>query len=96
MAKPYPILPASVLDELHSLNCSLQAYQYLVHTAIHRFCAHDTPVDHESFLLGLQELFTPIIEGYQAIESQATAFREAGLVGIATLDPDSAPQAGTD
>ncbi|MWK60239.1 hypothetical protein GO594_30080, partial [Pseudomonas otitidis] len=82
MAKPYPILPASVLDELHDLNCTLQAYHYLVHTAVHRLCSQDAPVDYESFLLGLQSLFQPILDGYLDIERQAKSFRESGFVGI--------------
>ena len=89
MAKPYPILPASVLDELHGLNCSLGAYQMMLEATIRHFCTHSTPVDYESFLHGLDYLFRPILDGYKSIESQATAFREMGVVGVCTLDePD--------
>lgn len=90
MAKPYPILPASVLDDLHSLNCTLSAYQLMVESAIRRFCSSDTPSDFETFLMGLDNLFQPILEGYQSIESQAQSFRDMGVVGVCALDPDLA------
>lgn len=86
MAKPYPILPASILDELHGLNCSLSAYQLMLESAIRRFCSSDTPTDYETFLHGLDNLFQPILDGYRSIESQASAFREMGVVGVCTLD----------
>jgi hypothetical protein len=86
MAKPYPILPSSILDELHGLNCSLGAYQVMLEATIRHFCTQGTPLDYESFLHGLDDLFQPILEGYKSIESQATAFREMGVVGVCTLD----------
>lgn len=85
MAKPYPILPASILDELHGLNCALGTYQFMVEASIRRFCTEGTPTDFESFLHGLDDIVKPIIEGLESIESQAKAFREMGLVGICTL-----------
>jgi len=86
MAKPYPILPASILDELHGLNCSLGAYQMMLEATIRHFCTQATLHDYESFLHGLDDLFRPILDGYKSIESQATAFREMGVVGVCTLD----------
>lgn len=86
MAKPYPILPASILDELHGLNCALGTYQFMVESSIRRMCTEGMPTDFESFLHGLDDIIKPIIEGFQSIESQASAFREMGVVGICTLD----------
>lgn len=86
MAKPYPILPASILDELHGLNCALGTYQFMVESSIRRMCTEGTPTDFESFLHGLDDMFKPLLEGFQSIESQASAFREMGVVGICTLD----------
>lgn len=85
MAKPYPILPASILDELHGLNCALGTYQFMVESSIRRMCTEGTPTDFESFLHGLDDMFKPLLEGFQSIESQASAFREMGVVGICTL-----------
>lgn len=82
MAKPYPILPASVLDELHGLNCALGTYQFMVESSIRRMCTEGTPTDFESFLHGLDDIFKPLQEGFQSIESQASAFREMGVVGF--------------
>lgn len=92
MAKPYPILPASVLDELHGLNCSLSAYQLMLESAIRRFCSSDAPSDYESFLHGLDNLFRPILDGYLSIETQASAFREMGVVGICSLNDSDKEQ----
>lgn len=86
MAKPYPILPASILDELYGLNCALGTYQFMVESSIRRMCTEGTPTDFESFLHGLHDMFKPLLEGFQSIESQASAFREMGVVGICTLD----------
>lgn len=84
MAKPYPILPASILYELHGLNCQLGTYQFMVEAAFRRMCTEGTPTDFESFLHGLDDMFKPLLEGFQSIESQASAFREMGVVGICT------------
>lgn len=94
MAKPYPILPADVLDDMHSLNCQLGTYQHMLEASIRYFCTEATPCDFESFLFGLRDLFSPILEGYLSIESRASVFREMGVVGICTLDED-APKSGT-
>lgn len=89
MAKPYPILPASILDDLHSLNCQLGTYQHMLEATIRYFCTEATPCDFESFLFGLDDLFRPILDGYLSIESQASAYREMGVVGICMLDEDA-------
>ena len=86
MAKAYPILPASILDELHGLNCQLGTYQRMLESTIRYFCTEGTPTDYESFLHGLDDLFQPILDGYKSIESQAKAFRDMGVVGFCTLD----------
>lgn len=93
MAKPYPIVPASVLDELHNLNCTLGALRVMMQHSIRCFCTEGPPGDYESFLVGLDAMFMPVLEGYQSIESQVIAFREMGVDGICQLDPDVAPQA---
>lgn len=85
MAKPYPILPAYILDELHGLNCALGTYQFMVESSIRRMCTEGTPTDFESFLHGLDDIFKPLLEGFQGIESQAIAFREMGVVGFCQL-----------
>jgi hypothetical protein len=38
--------------------------------------------DPKYFAAGCQFLLRPIIEGFQSIESQASAFREMGVVGF--------------
>lgn len=86
MAKPYPILPASILDELHGLNCQLGTYQFMIEASFRRMCTEGTPTDFDSFLHGLHDMFKPLLEGFQSIESQASAFREMGVVSICTLE----------
>lgn len=86
MTKPYPILPASILDELHGLNCALSTYQFMIEATMRRMCAEGTPTDYESFLHGLDEIIRPIQEGFESIESQAKAFRDMGVVGICRLE----------
>jgi len=91
MAKPYPIVPASVLDELHDLNCSLMAYQYAIEGFIRRVAEEGTPTDLENLIAGLDNIGKPILEGYQSIHSSVQTFREMGVVGFCTLD-ETAPQ----
>lgn len=85
MAKPYPIVPADVLDELHALNISLAVYQQMIHHTIRCFCTEGTPSDPEAFLLGLSLIFQPIQDGFLSIESSASMFREMGFVGFGHL-----------
>lgn len=88
MAKPYPILPLSILDELGELNGALAAYDELM-TAWLNQTMRDGPAGHrDHFPAGVQFLLRPVLEGLQSIQSQATAFREMGVVGLCTL-PDS-------
>jgi hypothetical protein len=82
MAKPYPILPASVLDELNDLNGALGAYDALMTAWINQTLTDGPAGDPKYFAAGCQFLLRPIIEGFQSIESQASAFREMGVVGF--------------
>jgi len=89
MAKPYPIVPVSVLDDLHDLNCSLMAYQYAVEAILRRAAQDGMPYAVDTLVAGLDNMAKPILEGYQGIESQVKAFREMCVVGVCTLDePD--------
>jgi len=90
MAKPYPIVPASFLDELHDLNCSLMAYQYAVEAILRRAAQDGLPSNVEALVSGLDSMSRPILEGYQGIEAQCSTARRMGLVGIGSLDPDQA------
>ena len=90
MAKPYPILPLSVLDDLADLNGALDAYQQLMTAWIQQTMTEGPAGDRQLFAAGCQYLLRPILEGYQGIESQAKAFHDMGVVGISTLDPDRA------
>ena len=87
MATSYPIVPADWLDDLAPLNTSLEAYQTLLSAWLRCAASDGIPPGSESFLAGLNELFDPILTGYQRLESQVLRAREIGLVGIATLDP---------
>lgn len=86
MAKPYPIVPVSVLDELHDLNCSLMAYQYAVEAILLRAAQDGMPYAVDTLVSGLDNMAKPILEGYQSIHSQVEAFWKMGVVGICTLD----------
>lgn len=85
MAKPYPILPMSVLDELNHLNGALDAYQCLMTAWIEQAMRDGPSGDRKHFAAGCQYLLRPILEGYQSIESSASAFHEMGVVGFCTL-----------
>ena len=86
MAKPYPILPLSVLDDLADLNGALDAYQQLMTAWIQQAMIEGPVGDRQLFAAGCQYLLRPILEGYQSIESQAKAFHEMGVVGFCTLE----------
>ena len=86
MAKPYPILPLSVLDDLADLNGALDAYQQLMTAWIQQAMIEGPAGDRQLFSAGCQYLLRPILEGYQSIESQAKAFHEMGVVGFCTLE----------
>lgn len=85
MAKPYPILPLSVLDDLADLNGALDAYQQLMTAWIQQTMTEGPAGDRQLFAAGCQYLLRPILDGYQSIESQAKAFHEMGGVGVCTL-----------
>jgi len=85
MAKPYPILPLNVLDDLADLNGALDAYQQLMTAWIQQTMTEGPSGDRQLFAAGCQYLLRPILEGYQSIESQAKAFQEMGVVGVCTL-----------
>lgn len=85
MAKPYPILPASILDELNDLNGALGAYDVLMTAWINQTLTEGPAGDQKHFAAGCQYLLRPILEGFQSIESEVTAFREMGVVGFFTL-----------
>lgn len=86
MAKPYPILPASILDELNDLNGALGAYDQLMTAWLNQTLTDGPAGDPKSFAAGCQFLLRPILEGFQDIERQASSFREMGLVGVCTID----------
>lgn len=85
MAEPYPILPASILDEMNDLNSALGAYHQLMTAWINQTFVDGPAGDPKCFAAGCQLLLRPIVEGFQAIESQAAVFLEMGVVGICTL-----------
>lgn len=85
MAKPYPILPLSVLDDMNTLNSSLFAYHFAVEAMIKRISTDGAPYDYESLLCGLDNLFQPILDGYKSVADQAKQFREMGFVGVGEL-----------
>lgn len=93
MTKPYPILPLSVLDEMATLNSSLFAYQFAVEAIIRRVCTEGGPTNYESLLAGMDDLFKPILEGYESVADKAKQFRDMGAVGFVTLD-DTDPNNG--
>lgn len=89
MAKPYPILPLNVLDDLADLNGALHAYHQLMTAWIQQTMTEGPAGDRQLFAAGCQYLLRPILEGYQSIESQAKAFQDVGVVCVCTLaEPD--------
>lgn len=85
MAKPYPILPLSVLDDLADLNGALDAYQQLMTAWINQTMSEGPAGDRQLFAAGCQYLLRPILDGYQSIESSASMYHEMGVVGFCTL-----------
>lgn len=96
MADAYPIVPLSFIDGLHDLNTALEVYNHLVQSWVQRALDGDLQGDPQTFLAGLDFMFKLILEGYQGIHDQCAMARDMGMVGIASLDPDSAPQASAD
>lgn len=90
MAKPYPIVPVSVLDDLSSLNASLMAYQYAIEAILRRIATDGAPYATDTLVAGLDNMFKPIMEGYQDIHEQVRSFQDMGFVGLGEIDPDSA------
>lgn len=90
MAKPYPILPLSVLDDLHDLNGALDAYQELMTAWIQQTMTEGPSGDRQLFAAGCAYLLRPILDGYQSIESQARAFESMGFVGVGEVDQEQA------
>lgn len=89
MAKPYPIVPVAWVDGISQLNASLTAYQMAVEGILRRFATEGASYNFESVIAGLDNLFTPVLEGYQDIHSQIDKAREMRLVGIASIaDPE--------
>lgn len=88
MAKPYPILPLNVLDDITSLNSSLFAYQFAVEAMIRRISTEGAPFDFETLIAGLDNLFQPILDGYKSVADQADQFRRMGVVGVCQLADD--------
>lgn len=89
MAKPYPILPLSVLDDMDTLNASLYAYQFAVEAMIRRISTEGAPYAHDTLIAGLDNLFQPILYGYKSVASQAQQFRDMGVVGMCQLAEDA-------
>lgn len=87
MAKPYPTLPLSVLDDLNTLNASLMAYQYAVEGIIRRVADEGRPERLDTLIAGLDQLAEPILEGYRDISAQVEQFRQLGTVSILVI-PD--------
>lgn len=85
MAKPYPILPLSVLDDLSNLNGALSAYDELMTAWLNQTMRDGPAGDKVHFPAGVQFLLRPVIEGFQSIESQVAMFREIGVVCLCTL-----------
>jgi len=91
MAKPYPILPLSVLDELSNLNGALSAFDELMTAWLNQTMRDGPAGDKAHFPAGVQFLLKPVIEGFQNIQSEVESFRQLGVVGLCTL-PDQDDQ----
>lgn len=63
MAKPYPILPLSVLDDLADLNGALDAYQQLMTAWIQQTMTEGPSGDRQLFAAGCQYLLRPSWRG---------------------------------
>jgi hypothetical protein len=86
MAKPYPIVPLSFVDGLNHLNASLMTYHMAVEGLLRRFATDGAPNAYETVIAGLDNLFQPVLEGYQDIEAQCSMGLKMGMRGIVTLD----------
>lgn len=86
MAKPYPIVPLSFVDGLNHLNDSLLTYHMAVEGLLRRFATEGAPYKYENVIAGLDNLFMPVLEGYQDIQSQCEMGLKMGMRGIVTLD----------
>lgn len=96
MADAYPIVPLSFVDGLEDLNNALEVYNQLVVAWVNQTMREGPSGDPGTFAAGLSLLLKPVLEGYRDIQAQCQSASDAGLVSIATLDPDVAPQADSD
>jgi hypothetical protein len=91
MAKPYPIVPLSFVDGLNHLNDSLLTYHMAVEGLLRRFATEGAPYKYENVIAGLDNLFMPVLEGYQDIQAQCEMGLKMGMRGVVTLgetDPE--------
>ncbi|MCX2521690.1 hypothetical protein OQ484_30135, partial [Pseudomonas aeruginosa] len=89
MAKPYPIVPLSWLDDFNDLNDQLVAYELAVRALFRMFAEDGSPYELETVLSGLHDLVQPVIEGYQAIAEQCRTAESLGMVGVAQMAEDT-------
>jgi len=82
MATAHPIVPAEWVDGLSDLNSSLLAYQLAVEGLLRHFAVEGAPASWEQVIVGLDNLFQPVLSGYQDIEQQIDQARSLKLVGI--------------
>lgn len=88
MANAYRSVPLHWLDDIHTLNCALETYQRLLSAFMSR--SEHAPSDPDSFVVGLNAIFQPILDGYQEIEQNVHLI---SLVADSISD-DSAPSTG--
>ncbi|EJU9618392.1 hypothetical protein [Pseudomonas aeruginosa] len=88
MTTEYPIVPLAWLDDIHNLNCSLDAYQRLVTTWISAIPQEGYPTDTGAFVAGLDLMFQPILEGFRDLQSQINQAKELRLVATPTARPE--------
>lgn len=82
MAKAHPIVPAEWVDGLSDLNASLLTYQLAVEGLLRHFAVDGVPARWETVIAGLDNLFQPVLSGYQDIQQQIDQARALKLVGI--------------
>lgn len=88
MTTKYSIVPLSWLDEIHILNCSLDAYQRLVTTWISAIPRDGYPADTNAFVAGLDLMFQPILEGFRDLQSQIDLAKDLRLEAAPTTRPE--------
>ena len=69
--------PMAWLDDVHALNCQLEAFQSMLHTWVRSELHSSGASRHESVARGMDLMLQAVLDGYRSIEGNMDALNEA-------------------